>query len=375
MEWETDWELRARMGAVLVLLVGLLGAFALALHWVLTDALSVFLTVLLGEGDRVVVGDRLGGVLLAALFAAAVVSEVVLSEKLTGEDAAIRSADDAPRDLRKRLARLAHTADVPAPKLAVAETDVPKAYTTGVLPGNATVVVSSGLLDALSEEQVDAVLAHELAHVKNRDASVMTAASLVELIGEWLLGWFSPRSIDEVETDRYGNPRDDGGLAHGNPVTFFPWLFFTVAVRPVAWVFWSVGRGLTRLLSQYREHAADRGAVAITGSPAALASALAELDREAHRHPETDLRARDRVQSAFYVVPVPEAEDDEFDPSAYTGFAVNGGEKNAFEKLDEAATDTVADAFEEANAATDFPTHPPTGERIERLREMDAETR
>jgi len=386
MHWETDWELRARMAAVLTLLGGLLVGFALALHWVLTDVLSAVLTLILTDSEvraggetvtrlpdgSIVVGDRLGLVLLVALFAVAVVSELVLSEKFTGEDGAVRSAGDAPADLRRRLARLAQTADVPEPTLVVAETGTPKAYTTGVLPGNATVVVSTGLLEAVSDDELDAVLAHELAHVKNRDASVMTAASLVEIVGQWLLTWFE-RVLDEIPTDRHGNPREETERA---PLGGFAHIFHFFAVRPIAWAFWWVGRGLTRLLSQYREFAADRGAAAITGSPAAVASALATLDRAASEAPETDRRARATVQSAFYVVPVPKADPDaeeRFDPSEYTGFAVEERERNALQKLDEAATDATAGAVETANSATDFPTHPATAERIARLRRLERE--
>jgi heat shock protein HtpX len=386
VNWETDWELRARMAAVLTVLGGLLVGFALALHWVLTDVLSAVLTLFLTDSEvraggetvtrlpdgSVVVGDWLGLGLLVALFAAAVVSELVLSEKFTGEDGAVRSAGDAPADLRRRLARLAQTADVPEPTLVVAETETPKAYTTGVLPGNATVVVSTGLLDVVSDDELDAVLAHELAHVKNRDASVMTAASLVEIVGQWLLTWFE-RDLDEIPTDRHGNPREETGRA---PLGGFAHVFHFFAVRPIAWAFWWVGRGLTRLLSQYREFAADRGAAAITGSPAAVSSALATLDRAASEAPETDRRARATVQSAFYVVPVPTADPDAeetFDASEYTGFAVEDREQNAIEKLDEAATDATAEAVETANSATDFSTHPATSERIARLRRLERE--
>jgi heat shock protein HtpX len=386
MNWETDWELRTRMAGVVGLLASLLVGFAVALYWVLTDGLSVALTVILTDsevtaGDAVVgrlpegsivVGDWVGLGLLGGIFSAAVVSEVVLSEKFTGEDTAILSGGsdaDPPKDLRKRLARLAQTADVPAPDLAVAETETPKAYTTGVLPGNTTVIVSTGLISALSGDELDAVLAHELAHVKNRDASVMTAASLVEIVGNWLLGLFD-RNPDE--TDRYGRPEDDD--SDTDPLTALVVLFYVIAVRPVAWAFWWVGRGLTRLLSQYREFAADRGAAAITGSPAAVASALAALDRAAAEAPETDHRARAKVQSAFYVVPVSEAgTDGDFEPEEYTGFAVNDRELNAGEELTRAATDTTAETFETAHSATDFPTHPPTGERIARLRELEGE--
>ena len=375
MQWETDWELRARMAAVLFALAVLLGAFAVAMHWVLTDAFAAFSAFLFGGDAPVVVGDRLGVGLLAVLFVAAAVSELLVSEKLTGEDTDLRSSGDAPAELRTRLARLAQTADLPSPKLRTVETETPKAYTTGVLPGNATIVVSTGLVGALDDEQLDAVLAHELAHVRNRDAAVVTAASLVEIVGRWLLEAFERPASDDPETDPRRRESPTKRFLYGNPVSSFLWLFYAVAVRPVAWGFWWVGRGLSRLLSQHREYAADRGAAAITGSPAAVASALATLDRAAREHPETDRRAREAVRAGFYVVPVPESDDD-FDPSEYTGFAVvaEHREPTTLERFDAAATDATAAAIEEANDATDFPTHPPTGERIARLRELEAQS-
>ena len=345
MQWETDWELRARMAAVLALLVALLVGFAVALAWVLTTTLGL----LVGEslGPLAIRGLSVGSVLV--VFAAAAVSELVLSERLTGESGPTTTSGERVTALRKRLARLAQTARAPTPTVALVETETPKAYTTGVRASDAEVVVSTGLLDALDDEELDAVLAHELAHVKNRDAGVMTAASLVEIIGGWILDF---RTV-------FGQPRRSPDSR--NDVGVFE-AFYYVVIRPVAWLFWWVGRGLTGVLSQYREYAADRGSVAITGSPAALASALATLDRASHEHPATDLRERDKVQMGFNVVPVPAAED-AFDPSEYTGFAVSGESDSLTTAADEAMADL--------NEKSDVPTHPPTSERIDRLREMN----
>ncbi|PSQ48627.1 hypothetical protein BRD15_05005 [Halobacteriales archaeon SW_6_65_15] len=113
----------------------------------------------------------------------------------------------------------------------------------------------------------------------------------------------------------------------------------------MAWLFWWVGRGLTRVITHYREFAADRGAVAITGSPAAMASALQTLDRAARERPTTDLRAHERAKLGFNVVPVPEREGcEEFD-----------------------------DTTDRVSSVTDLPTHPTTSERVARLRDLEAD--
>jgi heat shock protein HtpX len=302
----------------------------------------------------VVVGDQLGAVLVAVVFVS-VISEVLSRESrptgdeiLTGDDE-IRPDEYGPAAVRRRLARLAKTADVPVPELALVEDGTPRAYVTGVRQGSATVVVSTGLLEVVSDEELDAVLAHELAHVKNRDAGVMTLTSLPTLVGGWLLdrGSFGSGTLG-------GDRRGPSGAT----------LFYGLAVRPVAWLFWWVGRGLTRVLTQYREFAADRGAVAITGSPAAMASALQTLDRAARERPTTDLRAHERAKLGFNVVPVPEREGG-FDPEEYTGFAVNEVDGGVVEEFDD-TTDRVS-------SVTDLPTHPTTSERVARLRDLEAD--
>jgi heat shock protein HtpX len=263
-----------------------------------------------------------------------------------GEGSALRAvgarrvdADEYP-EVHDALVRLSGTVGVETPDLAVARTDVPNAFAVGRRPGHATVVVTTGLLDLLDAEERDAVLAHELAHVRNRDVSVMTMAyflpSLAYLvaIGAYLVlvGVFKALS-------GFRHVDDDG--AKGLVVVVVVLVVSAVSTMLVSAAFWVGSFLLFRLLSQYREFAADRGAAAITGSPAALASALGELDDGMGELPDSDLRDADGGVEALYVAPI---DDYQF------------GEDR------------------ELISSDLFPaTHPPVEERIDRLRELAGE--
>ena len=186
----------------------------------------------------------------------------------------VRATDDTHPELLERVRRLAALADVPEPDVIVAGGDARNSFTVGY-GESATVVVTEGLLAELDGEELDAVLAHELAHVANRDAAVLTALSV-------------PRVGARRAFERYG---------------------FNPVVALLAGVASLVGRFCTAVVARAREYAADDGAVAITGDPAALASALATLDETVARRPPADLRAA----AAFSIVPPPWEEHRFFD--------------------------------------------------------------
>jgi heat shock protein HtpX len=185
-------------------------------------------------------------------------------------------------DLHGSIERLSQQADLPKPTVAVAETSVPNAFATGKSQRSAAVCVTSGLLEALDREQLEGVLAHELAHVKNRDVAVMTVASFLStiafLIVRW--GWL------------FGGGRDRQG---GHPS-----IVVAIAVSLAVWV---ISFLLVRALSRYREYAADRGGALITGKPGALASALLTIDGRMDRVPTEDLREQAEM-NAFFVIPI-----------------------------------------------------------------------
>jgi heat shock protein HtpX len=188
-------------------------------------------------------------------------------------------ARDLPPDhaLYGRVERLARGADLPVPDLAVVPSDEPNAFTLGGI-GGPLICVTTGLLETLDDEELDAVLAHELAHVKHADALVLTVAAFPMTVGLLLLS----AGADVVSLDpRRAIP---GILAAAAAL-----LLLLVTVPPVV------------VLSRYREFAADRGAVAITGDPPTLVTALRRLG-EWSPPPDADLR-RISTLSAFCVVP------------------------------------------------------------------------
>ena len=161
--------------------------------------------------------------------------------------------DEAP-ELHSAIERLCAMADLPKPKVAIAKSAVPNAFATGRNQNHAVVAVTSSLLQRLDEPEVEAVLAHELSHVKNRDMLVMTIASFVTTIAGFLMRFWFFMGVG-------GNRRDNNIF-----------LFF-IALAAI----WITSFLITRALSRYREDAADRGSAIITAHPANLASALLKI--------------------------------------------------------------------------------------------------
>lgn len=183
-----------------------------------------------------------------------------------------RSRSDDEPGLRTLLERLSALADVPAPRLAFVDSPAANAFTSGVRRRAATVVLTTGLPSGLEPHELEAVLAHELAHVANRDAGVMTLASV-------------PRTLGETMIAEQG-------------FVFYVWFFIWWFGIPI----WALGSLLTLALSRYREFAADRGSALLTGRPESLMSALVKLAGPDTRIPDTDLRRLSRVE-ALWVVP------------------------------------------------------------------------
>jgi heat shock protein HtpX len=258
MEWKTDWGLRGRMGFTMFLL------FALYV---------VFIGVLIQVFN-------VGIIFTLAMFGLFSLAQYFFSDKLALRSMGARevSADEYP-DLHRRIERLSQQADVPKPTVAVADTQVPNAFATGRNKKNATVAVTTGLLRSLDEDELDGVLAHELAHVKNRDVMVMTIASFLSTIAFFIVRWGWLFSGD----NRQGAP-----------------VIVAIVVSIVVWI---VSFLLIRALSRYREYSADRGAALITGKPGALASALMTIDGRMDRVPKEDLR-EEAEMNAFFIIPI-----------------------------------------------------------------------
>jgi heat shock protein HtpX len=237
----------------------------------------VFMAVLFAYFGNVLIMAGFMGIFLFVQF--------FFSDKLAlySMNARVVDEEEAQGEMRKvhrMVSRLSQQADLPKPKVAFADTSIPNAFAAGRSRKSSTVCVTRGILQSLDDEELEGVLAHELAHIKNRDVMVMTIASFLStlafLIVRW--GWF------------LGGNRERGGA----PVI--------VAIL-LSLVVWIVSFLLIRALSRYREFAADRGGAVITGKPSALASALLTIEGRMDRVPQKDLREQSEM-NAFFVIPI-----------------------------------------------------------------------
>jgi heat shock protein HtpX len=192
--------------------------------------------------------------------------------------------DEAP-ELHAMVDRLCALADMPKPRVAIAYTDLPNAFATGRSPNRAAVCVTTGIIDRLSAEELEAVLAHELSHVAHRDVLVMTLASSAGIVTGMVLRGASYGGLG------MGGRRDD---RNGLPV----WLLILLA----SLVVYAISFFATKLLSRYRELSADRSGAYLTGRPSALASALTKISGEMAAIPQRDLRAA-QPMNAFFIAP------------------------------------------------------------------------
>jgi heat shock protein HtpX len=200
---------------------------------------------------------------------------------LAASGAKVVERDQAP-ELHDMVERLCAMADLPKPKVAVIDTDVPNAFATGRNPKHSAVAVTTGLWQRLEPREVEGVLAHELSHIANRDVLIMTLASFFAMLAGLLTRWglfFG------------GGDRDRSG---GLPV----WLIIFL----VSMLTYVLSFILIRTISRYREFAADRGAALITGAPEYLMSALQRIASGISQIPQRDLRQVESM-NAFFIIP------------------------------------------------------------------------
>ena len=207
---------------------------------------------------------------------------------LAASGAKVVSAEEAP-ELHAMVERLCAMADLPKPRIAVVPSDVPNAFATGRNPKHAAVAVTEGLWRRLEPREVEAVLAHELSHVANRDVLIMTVASFFAMLAALLTRWGMYMGM----FGGFGERRDNNG---NNQVPV--WLI-VFAVSVVTYVISFI---LIRTISRYREYAADRGSALITGAPENLMSALQKIASGITQIPQRDLREVAGM-NAFFIVP------------------------------------------------------------------------
>jgi heat shock protein HtpX len=282
------------MVVTMLLLLGLYGVLAFSLYWFLGNS----------------AGFLIWGVIpIGMLWAQWYYSDTLAMKGMRAREV---SPAEAP-ELHALVDRLCALADMKKPRVAVSVSDVPNAFATGRSEDRAVVAVTTGLMKRLDEREMEAVLSHELSHVAHRDVTVMTVASAVGVLAGFMI-----RSAMWSSMGR----RDQNGV----PVVL---LFMLIGI-----VVYAVSFFLTRVLSRYRELAADRAGAIMTGQPAALASALTKISGSMARIPERDLRAAEPY-NAFFIFP------------AFTSKGVD--------------------------LASLFSTHPPLEKRLDQLAKISAE--
>lgn len=195
--------------------------------------------------------------------------------------AKIVSESEEP-ELHQMISRLCAIADLPKPRVAVVDSPMPNAFATGRNPNNAVVAVTTGIRRQLNRSELEAVLAHELSHVKNRDVMVMTIASFLSTIAFFFVRYALI----------FGG--GGGGRREGGGGIIIAWIASIIV--------WIVSSLLIRALSRYREFAADRGSAVITGQPSNLASALMKISGVMTKIPDDDLRKVEGM-NAFFIIP------------------------------------------------------------------------
>jgi heat shock protein HtpX len=290
MEWKRDWGLTGRVWLTMFLLFILYLVFMTILYW-------------FGAGFELIVLLAVGMALVQYFF----------SDKLVlwSTGARILEKDEYP-ELHRIVEKLCKEADLPLPKIAIMQSPVPNAFATGRSPKHAVVACTDSIMRLLNTGELEAVLAHELAHVKNRDILTMTMASFIAMIASMIMQSFFFSAMFG------GRNREGGGGA--------------IIIWIVSIVVYAASTLLILALSRYREFAADRGSALITKNPKALMSALSKISGRMDAVPR-EAKAKVEAANAFFIIP-----------------ALSG---NSFMEL--------------------LSTHPPLEKRIANLEKIDAE--
>jgi heat shock protein HtpX len=259
MEWKRDWSLTGRVWLTMFLL------FILYL---------VFMTVLVAFG--------VSYIFIVLLAVGMGLVQYFFSDKLVLWSTGARViADDEYPELHRMIEKLCKEADLPLPKVAIMNSPVPNAFATGRSPRHAVVACTDSIMRLLTRDELEAVLAHELSHVKNRDILTMTMASFIAMIASMIMQSFFFSAM-------FGGRNREGGS----------WIIVWI----VSVIIYAISTLLILALSRYREFAADRGSAMITRNPRALISALNKISG---RMDVVPVEAKVKVEgaNAFFIIP------------------------------------------------------------------------
>lgn len=284
--WKRDSGLTARMTLSFIILGILYVVFLSILHYL-----------------------GVGYIPLAFIAGAMIMAQWYFSDKIVlwTSGAKIVSKEEYPQ-LHNIVENLVNKNGIPKPKVAVVNSSVPNAFATGKSPRSSLIAVTTGILGLLDDEELEAVIGHELTHVRNRDVLVLTLASVFSTVAWYLaqFGFFGG----------YQTRNRDSGNA-------------TAIVILVAIVTWVVSFLIIRAISRYREYSADRGGAIMTGRPDKLADALMKISGKMNKIPANELQKVQKM-NAFFIIP-----------------ALSG-----------------------SSIANLFSTHPPVEKRVQKLKEM-----
>jgi len=253
------------LGLVFVAFIALIIGIGAATH--ASDAVIVLFALVLG-----------GGFAIGSLF---------YSDKIALSTAgAVEVTPQQQPELHGIVDRVCALADMPKPRVAIAQSPMPNAFATGRNADKSVLCVTTGLMNRLNTEELEGVIAHELSHVAHKDVQVMTIASFLAIVAALL-----------VRFSFYGELFGGGRGRGGNNNNAFPILAIIMLVSIVVY---AVSFLLIRMLSRYRELAADRSGALLTGQPSALKSALVKVSGDIARIPTRDLRAAQPLNAFFF---------------------------------------------------------------------------
>jgi heat shock protein HtpX len=258
-----------------------------------------------------------GFIPITVMVSAMLLAQWYFSDKMVlwFSGAKIVSREQLPQ-VHEIVEKLVQRSNLPKPKVAVVNTRMPNAFATGKSHKSSVVAVTTGLLDILDYDELEAVIGHELSHVKSRDVLVLTLASIFSIVASFLMRYAMFGAM--FGGGGYGGDRsrNNAGVA----------MLIVILVAVVTWI---VSFIITRAISRYREYAADRGSAAVTGKPMELASALTKISGSMHKVPQQHAQ-RFQSLNAFFIIP----------------------------------------AFSSNSLVNLFSTHPPVEKRIQKLKEM-----
>jgi heat shock protein HtpX len=277
---------------------------------ILTLLYLVFLSVLAYLG--------IGFIPIIIIASGMILAQWYFSDKIVmwSSGAKLVSKEQYPQ-LHELIERIVARNNLPKPRIAVINKNMPNAFATGRGQKSSVVAVTTGLLDILDTEELEGVVAHELTHIRNRDALVLTLASLFSTVAWYLMQFGFYGGLYGGGGGYGGRDRNSGGAM--------------LIILLVAMLTWVVSFLIIRAISRYREFAADRGSAQMTGKPVKLANALMKISGTMRRIPTKDLREFEGL-NAFFIVP-----------------ALSGS--------------TIGNLFS---------THPPVEKRVQKLMEMEA---